>query len=637
MKIRYKLAFLMGVYITGISFFAFISIYSWNKNAELQKSINLGVQLQKDSREVKSLMKDIVFDLFTPKVYGQVRSLTYSPRSFVTLSQWKEAVLQYKKTFADFMNISNFVKSSDEILRDQYFTALMMNDKAMEMLEQMEETINVLREQYRTVDNLYNKMQKDESLTPFFKEFQETSYYFTNSFESFMNYFIKSLTAEGIKLKHRIILLFILSAGAVSIITAILTIYIARDLSRKLYKVEQTFRQVSYGNFSVRLDINSKDEFGEFSTTFTSLVTDLKENVDSILNLTRDIGSFISEGSELQNLLLLVVQAVVQDTKTDSAIILRFDREGDASLEAANGKELDPDDLKMLTDFLSSRIIRTSSVFQYRLDGACSNNLIELQGLKLVTSMLAVPLIVEGKVFGMLVSMKIDSDEYYSDLGITRLQTFAEYASLAIDNFLKYSELIEKREAQYQALSSQVQPHFIYNVLSSILGLNSRNDSDGIRKTVESLKGMLRYIQSGDNWTSLEEEFEFIKKYLGLHKIRFGQRLDYMVELDDDVRHLRIPRLLLQPLVENAVIHGIEPLEEGGRIEVSASAIRRQGTVGTDIVISDNGAGFDDSDIDKKSNIGLTNVRQRMRIVFPDSSFRIESSEGKGTRIELKL
>ena len=636
MKIRYKLAFLMFIYIAGISFFAGISIYSWKKNSQIQQSINLGVQVQKDSHEVKSLMKDIVFDLFTPKMYGQVRSLTYSPRSAVTLSQWQEAVLQYKKTFSDFMSISNFVKSSDEILRDQYFTALMMNDRAMEMLEKMEDTIIFLREQYRSVDNLYNKMQKDESLTPFFTDFQETSYYFTNSFESFMNYFIKSLNEEGAKLMQRIILFFIISSGAVSIISLFLTLYIARDLGRKLLTVEQTFRLVSHGNFSVRMNIDSKDEFGELSNRFTALVNDLKNNVDSILNLTRDIGSFISEGSELKNLLQLVTQAVVQDTTADTAVILRFDKEGTALLEAEDGRPLETEDLQSIIGFFGRRIIRSASIIHYQ-PGVSSEKEIELEKLASVTSVLAVPLIVEGRIFGVLVAFKIESEEFFSDLGITRFRTFAEYSSLSIDNFLKYNELIEKREAQYQALSSQIQPHFIYNVMSGILGLNSRGDSEGIKQTVEALKGMLRYIQSNNNWTSLEEEFNFLHKYLQLQQIRFGLRLDYKLELDDEVRHMRIPRLLLQPLVENAVTHGIEPLEEGGRLIIKAVMVRRRGEPGADIVINDNGTGFDTTDLDSKSNIGLINVRQRVLIAFPDSSFSIKSTRGIGTEVELKI
>ena len=202
---------------------------------------------------------------------------------------------------------------------------------------------------------------------------------------------------------------------------------------------------------------------------------------------------------------------------------------------------------------------------------------------------------------------------------------------------MKYKELIEKREAQYQALSSQVQPHFIYNVMSGILGLNSLGDSEGIKRTVEALKGMLRYIQSKNNWTSIEEEFEFLKQYLMLQKIRFGDRLDFEIVLDEQVRNLQIPRLLLQPLVENSVIHGIEPLEEGGLLKLKAVEVRRSGEKGADIVIEDNGLGFDASEFEKKVNIGLSNVRQRLQIAFPDGSFGLESKPGAGTRIELKI
>ena len=582
-------------------------------------------------------MKDIVFDLFTPKIYGQVRSLTYSPRSAVTLKQWQEAVLEYKKTFADFMSLSNFVKSNDEHLRDQYFTALLMNDRAMEMLDKMEETLFILREEHRTTENLYNKMQKDDSLSPFFKEFQETSYYFTNSFESFMNYFIKSLRAEGERLRARIIILYFILSGIIICITLVLTIYLARDLGKKLYRVEQCFRLVSLGNFSVKMEIDSRDEFGELSETFNSLVTDLKENVESILNLTRDIGSFITEGSELKDLLRLVAQVVIQDTSADSVLILKVNRDGQAAQEVMNGIDLDPGDEDILLSFFSSRIIRSNSSIIFRNDGRNPEEIPGFSGFCKISSMLAVPLVVEGRVFGIIVAVKSSVGEYFSDLGVTRLTSFAEYTSLSIDNFLKYTELIERREARYQALSSQVQPHFIYNVMSGILGLNAKGDSEGLRDTVEALKGMLRYIQSGNNWTSIEEEFGFLRKYLMLQKIRFGNRLDFRVELDEEISHLQIPRLLLQPLAENAVMHGIEPLESGGLVEVKAVYVRRRGEIGADIVITDNGKGFDTANIEDKSNIGLLNVKQRIQIAFPDSSFQLESSIGDGTRIEINI
>ncbi len=627
----------MVLYVAGIVSFAILSVYSWNRNMQIQDSINLGVELQKESREVKSLMKDIVFDLFTPKVYGQVRSLTYSPRSAVTLKQWQEAVLKYKKTFSDFMGLSDLVKSDDEVIRDQYFTALMMNDKAMEMLDKMESTLFILREKYRTSDNLYNEMQKNDSLNSFFREFQETSYYFTNSFESFMNYFIKTLEEEGARLRRRLTTFFIVSAVLILCVSVFLTLYIARDLSRKLLKVEQSFRQVSHGNFSVRIDISSKDEFGAFATTFTNLVTDLKENVDSILNLTRDIGAFITDGSDLTNLLDIVAQAVIQDTTADAVVIYRFDHDGAASLDLSKGAEQNEKDLEKMLGIINRRIIRPNSHFLYRSAAAQVFDDRSVLDMELVTSFLAVPLVVQGRTFGLLVSVKNSEDDPFSDLGITRLMTFAEYASLSIENFLTYNELLERREAQYQALSSQVQPHFIYNVMSGILGLNSRGDREAIRRTIEALKGMLRYIQSGNSWTSLEEEIDFIRQYLLLQKIRFGERLDFEIDIDDEIRHLQLPRLILQPVVENAVIHGIEPLEGGGKLFIYAKAVRRRGEMRADINISDNGTGFMVENLETGANIGISNVRQRLDVVFPEGTFRIQSSPGAGTSVELKI
>ena len=184
-----------------------------------------------------------------------------------------------------------------------------------------------------------------------------------------------------------------------------------------------------------------------------------------------------------------------------------------------------------------------------------------MEELESVSSLIAVPLVVENRVFGLLAAFRTQSGEFFSDLGMTRLQTFSEFSSMSIDNFLKYGELLEKRKAQYQALSSQVQPHFIYNVLSGILRLNSRGDSEGIQKTVESLKG-----------------------YAPLH-----------------------------PLVENSVIHGIEPLEEGGRLEVTAREIRWFG---------EKGAGFNVDELERKANIGLTNVRQIILIAFSRRQFQ---------------
>ena len=147
------------------------------------------------------------------------------------------------------------------------------------------------------------------------------------------------------------------------------------------------------------------------------LVTDLKENVDSILNLTRDIGSFISEGSELRNLLQLVVQAVVQDTAADTSIIFRFNKDGKAVIDVENGITPTEDETRILLEYLSSRIFRPNSVIKYQNEDELPEKLSGLDELKDIMSLLAVPLIVEGRVFGVIAALKIKSGSQFQISG----------------------------------------------------------------------------------------------------------------------------------------------------------------------------------------------------------------------------
>ncbi|MCF6335664.1 MAG: hypothetical protein L3J12_07975, partial [Spirochaetales bacterium] len=273
MKIRHKLVFLVVIYISGIITVALLSLYGWRRTAEIQDSVTTGVELQLQSREVQSLMKDIVFDLFVPQMYGHIRSLTYSPRSAVTLTQWHAAVLEYTKIFNDFMVQQSFLESNQGIKRDQYFTAIRMNTRAMSMLDRIEDILKVIREQYSSEQNLYGAMQKDEALLPFFAEIREASYYFKNSFESFMNYFIKSLNDEAMRIRKKIYLLFIVTTGLILGFSIIFTLYLSRDLTSKLRRMENAFRKVSYGDFSGKLEIKARDEFGEFTVSFAAVKT----------------------------------------------------------------------------------------------------------------------------------------------------------------------------------------------------------------------------------------------------------------------------------------------------------------------------------------------------------------------------
>ncbi len=630
MKIRHKLVILIIIYISGIISIALLSLYGWQRTEQIQQSVTMGVELQLKSREVQSLMKDIIFDLFVPEMYGHIRSLTYSPRSAATIKQLQEAVFDYNTIFNNFMTQDNFLEGNKGLIRDQYFTAIRMNTRAMSMMSRIEDILIVIREQYHSEENLYSAMQKDEALIPFFAEIQEASYYFKNSFESFMNYFIKTLNEEAERVRQSIYLFFIIMTGLILTFSIIFTLYLSRDLTTKLTLMNGAFRNVSYGDFSKKLNINSNDEFGAFTVTFNELLNDLKENVNNILNLTRDIGSFISDKSELTDLYNLVAGAVVQDTSADIAAVLISENNGKFQFVACNGTALSEEEKDKLLDLVSNRVYRPNSLFTLNANDKELND-------SIFKSLLAAPLMVEGKKYGLLVSIKTISKDRFSDLGVTRFSTFTEFVSLALDNFFKYKELIERREAQYQALQSQVQPHFLYNILTVILGLNRKDDRTGIVQTVNALKDMLRYIQSQNRWTSVEQECRFIEQYCSLQKIRFGERFSYKIDFDEESGNFQIPRLLLQPLLENSIIHGIEPLEKNGTVSLKCKARRFRGEAGLIISIEDNGVGFDSSELKERSNIGIMNVEERLKLTFPESVLTITSKPGEGTVVKIEI
>ena len=223
-------------------------------------------------------------------------------------------------------------------------------------------------------------------------------------------------------------------SGFILLFSVLFTLYLTRDLTTKLNRMEAAFRKVSYGDFSGKLSINSKDEFGAFTETFNELLNDLKENVGNILNLTRDLGPFISTKSELPDLYNLVAKAVVQDTSADIAVLLKAEMNDSFQVVALEGVELTDENRERLLKLVSNRVYRPNS---YLALGGTDSELTD----SIIKSLLAAPLIVEGKNYGLLASIKTESDEAFSDLGITRFSTFAEYVSLTLDNFFKYKAL----------------------------------------------------------------------------------------------------------------------------------------------------------------------------------------------------
>jgi|SRR5690606_24681457 len=182
-----------------------------------------------------------------------------------------------------------------------------------------------------------------------------------------------------------------------------------------------------------------------------------------------------------------------------------------------------------------------------------------------------------------------------------------------------YEQKIQADRAQLKALQAQISPHFLYNALDSINWMLIEKEEWDISEVVIALSDLLRYsISNNNDMVSVGEEIKNIENYLTIQKVRFENRFSYKIEVDSTIKDKLIPKLLIQPIVENAVVHGIEEKVEGGII-----AINGYYTEGiTCFEIIDNGPGIAKEKIDmlmdndKSSHLGLNNVNRRIKLIY---------------------
>lgn len=202
---------------------------------------------------------------------------------------------------------------------------------------------------------------------------------------------------------------------------------------------------------------------------------------------------------------------------------------------------------------------------------------------------------------------------------------------------LEFEAMLDK--ATFLALQSQTNPHFLYNTLNSISRTITLGQYGTSQQMLSSLSNLLRYnLSSGDIPAVLREEVEITREYLSIQSLRFSDRIRYVIDIPQELLDtVTLPRFTLQPLVENSIIHGLEPLEEGGVIVINAK--RRGGKVV--LRIADSGTGFDLSRLEEARSgrqIGIDNTRKRVTMFFHDEkAFRIISREGRGTMVILTM
>ncbi|MDR3563909.1 MAG: sensor histidine kinase [Negativicutes bacterium] len=192
--------------------------------------------------------------------------------------------------------------------------------------------------------------------------------------------------------------------------------------------------------------------------------------------------------------------------------------------------------------------------------------------------------------------------------------------------------------AELKALRAQINPHFLFNALNTIVSLCRTSPEEARRLIIELSDFFRRSLKSARDFVTLKEELEHVDSYLNLEKARFGSRLTIVKELDEEVLNILIPAFTLQPLVENAIKHGLLPKEQGGTVTISAAKSGHH----VEIFISDDGQGIAQPQLTqvlvngygKGAGVGLSNVNDRLKNLYgPQHALQIDSAEGEGTTV----
>lgn len=192
----------------------------------------------------------------------------------------------------------------------------------------------------------------------------------------------------------------------------------------------------------------------------------------------------------------------------------------------------------------------------------------------------------------------------------------------------------EKREALLQALQMQIKPHFLYNTLDTIYWMSKKYNADSISKLVTALGKFFRFtLNAGQEWTTLQSEFEHIENYLQIQAFRYRDKLRYEIVLDPQTRSARVMPLILQPIVENALEHGISKAEGEGKVTIRS----RKEDDRVCITVHNTGDRLDAEELRRQwesssgEHYGLANVRQRISMVFgPEYGVQLEACEDGG-------
>ena len=210
------------------------------------------------------------------------------------------------------------------------------------------------------------------------------------------------------------------------------------------------------------------------------------------------------------------------------------------------------------------------------------------------------------------------------------------------------------QKAEMKALQAQITPHFLYNTFDTIVWLAEEEKTDDVVKITKAFSEFLRIsLSRGHEWITISQELDHIKNYLTIQKIRYADILNYTIEADDSLMDIKMIKLVLQPLIENAIYHGIKNKRGRGELKVKVNYADEKHKA-INFSVEDNGAGFTEErlgqvrnelrtgsqDSEKLSSVyGLYNVNKKLKLYYGDQTdgLIIESEAGKGSKISFKI
>lgn len=339
---------------------------------------------------------------------------------------------------------------------------------------------------------------------------------------------------------------------------------------------------------------------------------------------------------------------------TDTTVLSLANKDADFYKQAQSGYDAG---VNMLTHSVAIPHTGWTMVGTASLDGLNELqrqmlDMVVLTGALLFLALLAITATVSKKLTTPLARLAASMEDIQS---LAELRVNTNEISEAVTLTHSYNHMIKRikqlmhelenkqgeiRKHELDVLTSQINPHFLYNTLDTIVWLAEFRDNDSIISLTKSLAAFFRLsLNGGQAVVSLRDEIDHVKQYLFIQKVRYDDKLTYSFEVDDATLTWRVPKIILQPIVENAIYHGIKPMEGIGHIIIKAYIN------GEDLVlnVTDNGVGYDTQSticksIKKGGGVGLCNVERRIKLYYGEEAFiNVISSPNKGTAVTLTL